>query len=124
MRTIPLRHFCMSIAANLVRLRKSQSLTQNDLADLAGLHVNQVRRYEAGSAQPSLDGLKKIALALHVSLDDLVFDPSERGPHGARLAMLFEAVSSLPQDDQHIVQAVLDGLIVKHRTKQLAAMHS
>jgi transcriptional regulator with XRE-family HTH domain len=124
MRTIPLRHFCMSIAANLVRLRKSQSLTQNDLAELAGLHVNQVRRYEAGNAQPSLDGLKKIALALHVSLDELVFDPSERGPRGARLTMLFEAVSSLPQDDQNIVQAVLDGLIVKHRTKQLAAMHS
>jgi transcriptional regulator with XRE-family HTH domain len=124
MRTIPLRHFCMSIAANLVRLRKSQSLTQNDLADLAGLHVNQVRRYEAGNAQPSLDGLKKIALALHVSLDELVFDPSERGPHGARLALLFEAVSSLPPDEQSVVQAVLDGLIVKHRTKQLAAMHS
>jgi transcriptional regulator with XRE-family HTH domain len=114
----------MSIAANLVRLRKSQSLTQNDLADLAGLHVNQVRRYEAGNAQPSLDGLKKIALALHVSLDELVFDPSERGPHSARLALLFEAVSSLPPDEQSVVQAVLDGLIVKHRTKQLAAMHS
>lgn len=124
MRTTPLRHFRMSIAANLVRLRKTHDLTQHELADLAGLHVNQVRRYEAGSAQPSLDGLKKIALALHISLDDLVFDQSERGPRGERLTMLFEAVAGLPADEQRVVQAVLDGLIVKNRTKQLAAMHS
>jgi transcriptional regulator with XRE-family HTH domain len=124
MRTIPLRHFRMSIAANLVRLRKTNDLTQHELAGLAGLHVNQVRRYEAGNAQPSLDGLKKIALALHVSLDDMVFDQNERGPRGERLTMLFEAVAALPADEQRVVQAVLDGLIVKNRTKQLAAMHS
>jgi transcriptional regulator with XRE-family HTH domain len=58
-----------------------------------------VRRYEAGSAQSSLEGLKKIALALHVSLDELVFDPSERGergPQGERLTLLFEAVAGPP----------------------------
>lgn len=119
MRTVQLLRFRMSIAANLLRLRKTQSLTQPQLADLAGLHVNQVRRYEAGSAQPSLDGLKKIALALHVSLDELVFEAHERGPQDTRLALLFEAVADLPADDQRVVQAVLDGLIVKHRTKQL-----
>lgn len=124
MRTIQLRRYRMSIAANLVRLRKTQVLTQLELAELAGLHVNQVRRYEAGSAQPSLDGLKKIALALHISLDELVFDPSERGPRGDRLTLLFEAVTHLPADEQRVVQAVLDGLIVKHRTKQLADLHT
>jgi len=124
MHHIPLRRFRMSIAVNLVRLRKAQGLTQPQLADLAGLHVNQVRRYEAGSAQPSLEGLKKIALALHISLDELVFDPSERGPQGERLALLFEAVAGLPADEQRVVQAVLDGLIVKHRTRQLAELHT
>ena len=49
-----------------------------------------------------------------------MFDPNERGPKGERLALLFEAVANLPPDEQRIVQAVLDGLIVKHRTKQLA----
>lgn len=99
-------------------------MTQPQLADLAGMHVNQVRRYEAGHAQPSLDGLKKIALALHVSLDELVFDTNERGPQGAKLTLLFEAVAGLPAEEQRIVHAVLDGLIVKHRTKQLAELHT
>jgi hypothetical protein len=62
-------------------------------------------------------------LALHVPLDDLVFDPNERGPKGERLALLFKAVASLPADEQRVVQAVLDGLIVKHRTRQLAEQH-
>jgi transcriptional regulator with XRE-family HTH domain len=119
-----LQRFRMSIAANLIRLRKTQALTQIQLAELAGLHVNQVRRYETGAAQPSLDGLKKIALALHVPLDELVFDPHERGPQGDRLTLLFEAVATLPLEEQRVVQAVLDGLIVKHRTRQLAEQHS
>ena len=43
---------------------------------------------------------------------------------GQRLALLFEAVATLPADEQRVVQAVLDGLIVKHRTKQLAELHT
>ncbi|MFP5373721.1 MAG: hypothetical protein ACLGHW_02320 [Gammaproteobacteria bacterium] len=38
--------------------------------------------------------------------------------------LLFEAVASLPADEQRVVQAVLDGLIVKHRTRQLAELHT
>lgn len=114
-----LTYLRMSIATNLVRLRKAQALTQHQLADLAGLHVNQVRRYEAGTAQPSLEGLKKIALALHVKLDDLVFEPGERVPLDEQLRLQFEAITQMPREDKKIVQAVLDGLIVKHRTKQL-----
>ncbi|ALN65690.1 hypothetical protein GLA29479_4863 [Lysobacter antibioticus] len=37
--------------------------------------------------------------------------------------MLFEAVASLPSDEQRVVQAVLDGLIGKHRTRQLAEQY-
>lgn len=71
-----------------------------------------------------LERLKKIALALHVPLDELVFDPHERGPQGDRLALLFEAVAALPPEEQRVVQAVLDGLIVKHHTRQLAEQHT
>lgn len=123
-RIVSLSAHRMSIAANLVRLRKAQALTQHALAELAGLHVNQVRRYETGTAQPSLEGLKKIALALHVSLDELVFEAHERGPQSERLQLLFEAVAALPPEEQRIAQAVLDGLIVKHRTRQLVDLHA
>jgi transcriptional regulator with XRE-family HTH domain len=55
---------CMSIQQRLISLRRERDLTQQQMADAIGVHVNQVRRYEAGAPQPSLDALKKIAVAM------------------------------------------------------------
>lgn len=69
-----------NFAARLVAARKSQSLTQQQLADRSGAHVTQIRRYEAGTSQPTLDVLRALALALNVSADSLLFDDDERDP--------------------------------------------
>lgn len=71
----------MNFPTRLIQIRKGQGLTQQGLADAADLHINQIRRYEAGSSQPTLEGLVKLAKALHVSLDELVFEEGER-PYG------------------------------------------
>lgn len=102
----------------LIQLRKAQSLTQQGLADAIGMHVNQVKRYEAGQAQPTLDALVRLAKVLHVSLDELVFDESERGP-SQDLALQFEAVSHLPEEERRIIKALIEGMIVKHQTRQI-----
>jgi transcriptional regulator with XRE-family HTH domain len=107
----------MSFPARLVRLRKDQGLSQQRLAELVDLHVNQVRRYEAGIAQPTLDTLVSLARALHVSLDGLVFDEGERGPSDT-FRLQFEAVSQLPEDEQAVVREVLEGLIIKYQTRR------
>ena len=108
----------MNFPAQLVELRKQQGLSQQRLADAVDLHVNQVRRYEAGAAQPTLEALVKLAKALHVTLDALVFDEAERGPSD-EFRLQFEAVSQLPEEDRRIVKAVLDGMIVKHQAKRM-----
>ena len=114
----PLMSFvAMSVAARLLTLRRQQGLTQQQMAERVGLHVNQIRRYEAGDAQPSLEALKKIALALNVSIDSLVFDDAERGPSN-ELALQFEAVSQLPSAEQKVVKEVLDGLIIKYQARR------
>jgi hypothetical protein len=56
--------------------------------------------------------------ALHVSLDALVFDEGERGPN-QEMRLQFEAVSQLPDEDQKVVTAVLDGMIVKHQANRM-----
>ena len=56
--------------------------------------------------------------ALHVSLDALVFEEGERGP-SQEMRLQFEAVSQLPDEDQKVVKAVLDGMIVKHQAKRM-----
>ena len=102
----------------LIQYRKAQGLTQQALADAIGMHVNQVKRYEAGTAQPNLDALIRLAKVLHVSLDALVFDESERGP-SEDLALQFEAISHMPDEERRIVKALLDGMSVKYQTSRI-----
>ena len=108
----------MGFPAQLVRIRKSQGLTQQGLAEAATLHVNQVRRYEAGTAQPTLEGLVKLARSLHVSLDELVFEEDERGPDDERMKRLFEACERLSEAEQQVIRELLEGMIVKYEARR------
>lgn len=110
----------MQFASHLIQFRKTQLLTQQGLADAAQIHVNQIKRYKAGTAQPTQDALVRLAKALHVSLDVLVFDESGRGPSDD-LMLQFEAVSNMPDDERRIVKALLDGMIMKYQTRKMVS---
>ena len=64
----------MSFSKRLTSVRKERGLTQQQISELMGIHLSQVKRYESGDTQPSLDVLRKIALALNISADTLLFD--------------------------------------------------
>jgi transcriptional regulator with XRE-family HTH domain len=108
----------MSFSARVIAMRKQKGLTQQSLADASGIHVQQIKRYEAGNAQPTAEALKKLALALHVTSDFLLFEEGERGPSDD-LALQFEAVSHMPDEEKRIIKALLDGMIIKYQTKQM-----
>jgi transcriptional regulator with XRE-family HTH domain len=107
----------MSLSARLIQLRRERDWTQQDLADQVGLHVNQIKRYEAGSAQPSLEGLKKLARAFSVSTDWLLFEDAERGPD-EDLRLQFEAMNQLSPEEKDVARAVLEGLLIKHAARK------
>lgn len=108
----------MQFASRLIQFRKAQNLTQQGLADMAQIHVNQIKRYEAGTAQPTLEALVRLAKALHLSLDTLVFAETERGPSDD-LLLQFEAVSQMPEDERRIIKALLEGMIMKYQTRKM-----
>ena len=60
------------LAANLRRLRLARDLSQDELADGAGVRQALVSAIEVGSANPTLDSLERISLALGVSVGDLL----------------------------------------------------
>jgi len=97
----------MNFSVRLLQARKSQGLTQQSLATAAELHINQIRRYETGASQPTLEGLIKLAKALHISLDELVFDDNQRGPSDKRMKLLFEAVEGLAEEEQNIIRELI-----------------
>ncbi|GEL96436.1 helix-turn-helix domain-containing protein [Cellulomonas composti] len=107
-----------NFAARLTAARKRQSLTQQQLADRSGAHVTQIRRYEAGSSQPTLDVLRALALALNVSADSLLFDDDERGPQNQTLRLKLEAVDQFTPDEQEHVAAFIEGALLRHHARQ------
>jgi len=57
----------------LVTVRKERNLTQQPLADTVRCALTQLKRYESGASQPTLDVIKRLAQALGVSSGYLLF---------------------------------------------------
>lgn len=110
----------MAFQQRLAALRKQKGLTQLALAEDVGVHVSQIRRYEAGESAPTLDVLRKLAIALSVSADALVFDQDERGPDDD-LRLQFEATNRLSPDEKHVVRTVIESILLSHEAKRWAA---
>ena len=66
------------LARNLRRLRLAQGLTQEELANAAGLRQALISELEAGKLDVRLDTLSRLAIALDASMADL-FSEAKRG---------------------------------------------
>lgn len=117
MATLDRRLNFMSIAERLVTLRKKKGLTQQALADALGLHITQVKRYEAGTSQPSVEALKKIVQTLRVTTDSIIFEPEELEPD-EDLRLQFQAIASMPPEEQRVVKQLLEGMIIKYEAER------
>lgn len=109
----------MSFSRRLSQIRKGKKLTQQQMADTIGIHVSQIKRYESGDTQPSLEVIRKIALALNISADMLLFDEDERGASDD-FKMQFEALSQFSEEEKRVAKELLDSLILKHTANRLA----
>ena len=68
----------MTIGQELRRIRRAKDLTQQELAELAGVNYTTISRIESGDAkQVYWETAVKLAKALQVSLDD--FAPEKVG---------------------------------------------
>jgi transcriptional regulator with XRE-family HTH domain len=75
LKTIPSAR--LVLARNLRRLRASKELSQEALADMAGLHrtyVGSVERYERNI---SIDSIEKLSVALGVTISELLAEENE-----------------------------------------------
>lgn len=107
----------MPFPDRLAKLRKDKGLTQQALADQVGMHVIQIHRYEAGSSQPTLEAIRKLAVALSVSADELVFDREERNPD-EDLRLQFEAITRFDPEERKVAKALLESLILRHEARR------
>lgn len=101
----------------LLYLRKKNNLTQRKLGEMVGVRVLQIRRYETNLSQPTLGVIKKLAIALGVTSDELIFDSKERDPSDD-LRLQFEALKNFTEDEKHTAREVLESLILKHNARR------
>ena len=64
----------MIFARNLKEIRGKQGLSQEELADIAGLHRTYVGSVERGERNISLDNMERLAGALKINIQDLLVD--------------------------------------------------
>jgi transcriptional regulator with XRE-family HTH domain len=93
--------------------------TQQALAEKVGMHISQIRRYESGQSQPTLDVIRKLAVALSVSADLLLFEKDERGPD-EELKLQFEAVVKLDPEEKRVIRSVIESMILRHDMRRNA----
>ncbi len=118
MKNLTYRLYLMPFSNRLSDFRKLRGLTQEGLANLIGITKTQIYRYEKGGAQPTLDVIKRLAIALSVTADQLIFEEDEREPDDS-LNLLLEGISKLDPDEKKMIKEIIEGILLKHQAKQL-----
>ena len=52
--------------------RENKNMTQGEIADILGVKSSTISKYEAGTLEPNIESLKKLAELFEVSIDELI----------------------------------------------------
>jgi len=84
--------------------RRHRALTQQQLAERAGLSHSTVSRLENGNADLTRNAAALLAAALLIDIADLFRDPSD--PHG--VWSLARNLTKLPPDQRRMVETIIN----------------
>jgi len=115
------RQFGKELGRRLAQLRQGAGLTQHAVAAHLGIAQQTLAHYEVGRLRLPVALVPKLAALFGVSTDALlgVADASasaragKRGPT-PKLQRQLERLSRLPKAQQHVVLAMLDGVLLQH----------
>ena len=66
-----------ALALNIRRLRSERGISQEELADLAGLHRTYIGSIERSERNVSIDNIEKLSKALETTVSDLLKERPE-----------------------------------------------
>lgn len=120
----PMRGF----GGRLRSLREEQGLSQNQLADVIGIHLSQLSRIEREHSTPSAETLIALARALHTTTDALLIGDRQGEPkqpiRNVRLLERFLKLETIDRDEQETAIKLIDALVAKHDVEQALARRS
>jgi transcriptional regulator with XRE-family HTH domain len=114
----------MNFDKNLKELRTQKGFSQEVFSSKVGIHVTNLSKYERGLTMPSLEVAEKMANALEVSLDKLVYgseaEKAQKTITDTELLTMFTKAQLLEDDDRKCVKSLLKAfLFQKDMIKQL-----
>lgn len=112
-------------AENLKKSRTQKGISQEELSKKISIHPVQFSRYERGQSVPSIEVVQKIADALEVSIDQLVYgdqdNKAEQSISDRELLSMFKKVQLLSERQKETVKDFLSSYILKNDLKQKLA---
>jgi len=119
------RDLVVNIGDNLKALRLSKGLQQKETASMTGISLSQYGRIENGAAKASVVTLAKIAKALDVGMDVLVFGDrmkTDKEPvvlKDKELVEKMKLLDKLSDKDKKVAHELLDLILAKMKFKEL-----
>lgn len=109
---------CMSLGANLKRLRTSAGMTQGDLSEKSGVRVAHISKLERDDeTDPKLSTLTKLMDALRCSAAQLIPDPNDDGLPSYLRSAAAQAANSLSAEEIYQLIMVIDKYLVTSNTR-------
>lgn len=115
------RAFFIALGARIAAQRKTQDLTQVELAEQLGISQQAMNSFEKGRRRVPVSLLPVIAQALDTTLDALIVHdaapavaPKKRGPQ-KKLRQQLEMIEALPVAKQRFIAQVIDSVLAAHQ---------
>jgi transcriptional regulator with XRE-family HTH domain len=108
--------FFKAMGARIANARKTQGLTQQQLADRLGIAQQTFAHYEVGDRCFPASTLPKLAEILGLTVDELLgHDVKSKGKPGPapKLQKQFERINQLPKATQQVLIKMLDGVLAQ-----------
>jgi transcriptional regulator with XRE-family HTH domain len=110
------RAFFERLGNRVAELRRSQDITQVEMAAALGVSQQTINSYEVGRRRIPVSALPTLARSLGVSLDELLGDDvaaaKKRGP-APKLQQQIERIQRLPRTKQRFVMEMIDTVLAQ-----------
>jgi transcriptional regulator with XRE-family HTH domain len=115
-----------NLAKKIIELRKKKGLSQEKLAELAGVTRRTIAYYETDDSKPHIENLKAIASVLKVSVDSLLEINSNVSSHeeiqfDSRTAEKMKTILALPREERFMVYTLAECLQARRKLQELEA---
>ena len=98
------------LSENIKRIRKSKGYSQQKVGEISGMLASTFSRIEGMKVSPTIDTIEKIAIALEVSVSDLVKDSSVVNNS---LNHRISQIDSLSEYNQKVVNLIIETVLEK-----------